>query len=117
MQEDGIAENSLIDIQSEAGRILGVAKGEVGVRRGVISMTHLYGSLEPSTDPFKQRGSYTSRLTSLEKYLEPINFMPRFQVSPSICALQLMPTEKQPSRSEMPSAFIICHAGKLEQPT
>lgn len=82
MLEDGIVENSLIEIQSEAGRILGIAKAEAGLRRGVISMTHLYGSLEPSTDPFKQRGSYTGRLTSLEKYLEPINFMPRFSGIP-----------------------------------
>lgn len=82
MQKDGIAENALIEIESEAGRILGVARTEAGLRRGVISMTHLYGSLEPSTNPFEQRGSYTGRLTSLEKYLEPINFMPRFSGVP-----------------------------------
>ncbi len=82
MQDDGIAENALIEIESEAGKILGVARAETGLRRGVISMTHLYGSLEPSTDPFKQRGSYTGRLTSLQKYLEPINFMPRFSGVP-----------------------------------
>lgn len=82
MREDGIAENSLIEIQSEVGHILGVARAEAGLRRGVISMTHLYGSLDPSTAPFEQRGSYTGRLTSLQKHLEPINFMPRFSGIP-----------------------------------
>jgi anaerobic selenocysteine-containing dehydrogenase len=82
MQQEGIAEHALIEIESEAGRILGVARAEVGLRRGVISMTHLYGSLEPSTDPLQQRGSYTGHLTSLQQYLEPINFMPRFSGIP-----------------------------------
>lgn len=78
MTEEGIEENARIEIQSEAGRILGIAKAETRLRRGVLSMTHLYGSLEPSTNPAKQRGSHTGRLTSLRQYLEPINFMPRF---------------------------------------
>jgi anaerobic selenocysteine-containing dehydrogenase len=82
MKAEGIEENALIEIQSEAGRILGIAKAEAGLRRGVLSMTHLYGSLDASTDPLKQRGSHTGRLTSLEKYLEPINFMPRFSGIP-----------------------------------
>lgn len=82
MQRDGIEEGALIEIQSEAGRIFGVAKAEAGLRRGVLSMTHLYGSLAPSTDPMQQRGSHTGRLTSLQQYLEPINFMPRFSGIP-----------------------------------
>ena len=82
MRADGIAENAVIEIQSEAGRILGVARSESQLRRGVVSMSHLYGSLDPSTDPATQRGSHTGRLTSLARYLEPINFMPRFSGIP-----------------------------------
>ena len=82
LRDDGIEEGALVEIQSEAGRILGLAKADPKVRRGVLSMTHLYGSLEPSTDPLRQRGSHTRRLTSLEHYLEPINFMPRFSGIP-----------------------------------
>ena len=82
MREDGIDDNALIEIQSESGRILGVARAESQLRRGVVSMTHLYGSLAPSTDPYAQRGSHTGRLTSLQKHLEPINFMPRFSGIP-----------------------------------
>jgi anaerobic selenocysteine-containing dehydrogenase len=82
LKEEGIEENAVVEIQSESGRILGVAKADPRVRSGVLSMAHLYGSLEPSTCPLKQRGSHTGRLTSLERYLEPINFMPRFSGIP-----------------------------------
>jgi len=82
MRAQGIAEAARIEIQSEAGRILGIAIPEAGVRRGVISMTHLYGSLEPSTDPHRQRGSCTGQLTSLHAPLEAINAMPRFSGIP-----------------------------------
>jgi anaerobic selenocysteine-containing dehydrogenase len=82
MQDEEIAENALIEIQSDAGRILGVARAEERLRRGVLSMTHLYGCLDPSTNPLKQRGSHTGRLTSLQQCLEPINFMPRFSGIP-----------------------------------
>lgn len=82
MQQNGIAEGAKIEIESEAGRILGIARADAGLRRGVLSMTHLYGSLAPSRDPQGQRGSHTGRLTSLQQYLEPINFMPRFSGIP-----------------------------------
>jgi len=82
LRDDGIEAGALVEIQSEAGRILGLVKADPKVRRGVLSMTHLYGSLEPSTDPSRQRGSHTGRLTSLEHYREPINFMPRFSGIP-----------------------------------
>lgn len=82
MAAEGLAEGALIEITSEAGRILGVAKAEDRLRRGVVSMTHLFGDMAPSTDPWAQRGSNTGRLSSLERCLEPINFMPRFSGIP-----------------------------------
>jgi hypothetical protein len=45
-------------------------------------MTHLFGDMGPSTDPWTQRGGNTGRLSSLDRYLEPINFMPRFSGIP-----------------------------------
>jgi anaerobic selenocysteine-containing dehydrogenase len=82
MQEDGTDEGDRIEIVSEFGRIVGIAKADAALRRGVVSMTHLYGSLEPSSDPPQQRGSHTGRLTSLSQYLQPINFTPRFSGIP-----------------------------------
>jgi anaerobic selenocysteine-containing dehydrogenase len=82
MAAEGLAEGDLVEISSAAGRILGVVKAEDRLRRGVVSMTHLFGDLTPSTDPHAQRGGHTGRLTSLDEHLEPINFMPRFSGVP-----------------------------------
>ncbi len=82
MHDDGIAEGATIEIASGAGCILGIAKADARLRRGVLSMTHLFGSLGASTDPFRQQGSHTGRLVSLAHPREPINFMPRFSGIP-----------------------------------
>lgn len=82
MRQDGIAEMARIEIRSEVGSILGIAREDASLRRGVVSMTHLYGSLAPCTNPDQQRGSWTGQLTSLQDPLEPINCMPRFSGIP-----------------------------------
>ena len=82
MAREGIGEGDMIRLQSEAGSVVGVVKVDSGLRPGVISMTHMFGDLGQSTDPMEQGGSFTGRLTSLQEYLEPINFMPRFSGIP-----------------------------------
>ncbi len=82
MAAEGLADGDEILIQSEAGEIVGVAKGEDRLRRGVISMTHMFGPMTPGDSSAGCRGAFTGRLTSLEQYLEPINFMPRFSGIP-----------------------------------
>jgi hypothetical protein len=46
----------------------------------------MFGALKSATnaetDPADASGSFTGRLTSLQEYLEPINFMPRFSGIP-----------------------------------
>jgi anaerobic selenocysteine-containing dehydrogenase len=86
MIDENIAEGDEINIASPAGRITGIARAEDALRRGVISMTHMFGALKSATnaetDPADASGSFTGRLTSLQEYLEPINFMPRFSGIP-----------------------------------
>lgn len=82
MADDGIADGDTVRINSEFGEIIGIARAEAQLRRGVISMTHLFGRLAPSGNPLADGGSHTGRLTSLQQYLEPINFMPRFSGVP-----------------------------------
>ncbi len=82
MAEEGLAEGDRIEIASEFGAIVSLVKAEERLRRGVISTAHMFGGLTPSNDPEKQGGSYTGQLTSLQKYLEPINFMPRYSGIP-----------------------------------
>ncbi|MBW2942764.1 molybdopterin-dependent oxidoreductase [Zhongshania sp. CAU 1632] len=71
-----------IEVTSEFGCIRALVKADPGLRRGVVSMTHMFGLLNAKTKPLSQAGSYTGQLTSLQKYLEPINFMPRFSGVP-----------------------------------
>jgi anaerobic selenocysteine-containing dehydrogenase len=82
MRDEGLEDGATVELASEHGRILGIARPDPGLRRLVVSMTHLYGSLAASTDPYAQRGSHTGQLTSLQRHLEPINFMPRFSGVP-----------------------------------
>jgi anaerobic selenocysteine-containing dehydrogenase len=81
MAREGISEGDTISIQSAHGAINGEAKAEQQLRRGVISMTHMFGALLPSEDD-QVKGSFTGRLCSLEQHLQSINFMPRFSGIP-----------------------------------
>ena len=82
MNAESLGDGDCIEIESEAGRINALVKAESALRRGVISMTHMFGQLQSSHDPVQQAGSYTGRLSSLQQPLEPINYMPRFSGIP-----------------------------------
>ncbi|HEX8058410.1 MAG TPA: molybdopterin dinucleotide binding domain-containing protein, partial [Novosphingobium sp.] len=82
MAADGIAEGDTIEIASEFGAIRTLAKGEARLRRGVISMTHMFGPLQGSGDPVADGGANVGQLTSLTERVEPINFMPRYSAVP-----------------------------------
>lgn len=82
MNEKGIVDGQEIRIESEFGSILALARAEAQLRRGVVSMTHMFGKPNSMAGLRQQGGSYTGQLTSLQKYLEPINFMPRFSGVP-----------------------------------
>ncbi len=81
MDADNLTDGAGITISSEFGHIDGVVKAEERLRRGVISMTHMFGALLPPDDR-AEAGSFTGRLCSLEQHLQPINFMPRFSGIP-----------------------------------
>ena len=82
MAQDGIAEGAKISIASEFGVVETLAKAEDRVRRGVVSMTHMFGPLIGTGDPEADGGANVGQLTSLTEKLEPINFMPRFSGIP-----------------------------------
>ena len=82
MADEGLKDGDQIQLTSEVGNIVGVVKGEDRVRRGVVSMTHMFGHFSPSVKPQSQGGSYTGHLTSLKDNLQAINFMPRFSGIP-----------------------------------
>ena len=82
MAEAGIGEGDLVEIASEFGAIRTLAKGEERLRRGVVSMTHMFGKLVGSGDPVAEGGANVGQLTSLTDQVQPINFMPRYSAVP-----------------------------------
>ncbi|MCB2059635.1 MAG: molybdopterin-dependent oxidoreductase [Novosphingobium sp.] len=82
MREAGIEDGEKIEISSEFGAVSTLAKAENRLRRGVISMTHMFGQLTGSGDPETDGGANVGELTSLTHHVQPINFMPRFSGIP-----------------------------------
>jgi hypothetical protein len=82
MEERHIVDGQEIRLESEFGSVAALARADAGLRRGVVSMTHMFGKPNSNAKPLEQAGSYTGQLTSLQKYLEPINYMPRFSGVP-----------------------------------
>ena len=82
MADEGIADGDTIEIASAHGAIRTLAKGEERLRRGVVSMTHMFGPLVGSGDPLADGGANLGQLTSLTEHVQPINFMPRFSAVP-----------------------------------
>jgi anaerobic selenocysteine-containing dehydrogenase len=82
MAELGLCDGDAITIASAHGAITGYVRGEDRLRRGVVSMTHMFGTLEGTEYPRGEGGSNVGRLTSLTEHLQPINFMPRFSAVP-----------------------------------
>lgn len=82
LAEAGIADGDIIEIASAHGTIRTLARAEDRLRRGVVSMTHMFGPLVGSGDPVSDGGANVGQLTSLSEHIQPINFMPRFSAVP-----------------------------------
>lgn len=82
MRDMRIADHDTVEIASAHGAIRTLAKADERLRRGVVSITHMFGPLVGSDDPMQDRGANIGQLTSLTEMLQPINFMPRFSAVP-----------------------------------
>jgi anaerobic selenocysteine-containing dehydrogenase len=78
MAAAGIAEDARVEIASQFGKVQTLTRAEGRMRRGVVSMTHMFGPLVSTGDVLADRGANVGQLTSLTEQLQPINFMPRF---------------------------------------
>jgi anaerobic selenocysteine-containing dehydrogenase len=64
-------------VVSGNGRIPAIAKADPTLKQGVVSMTHGFGGLAGETVDYRQRGSSTSLLISLDRDVEKLQAMPR----------------------------------------
>jgi anaerobic selenocysteine-containing dehydrogenase len=78
--EDG----ALVEIRSPTGKILGMVASDRDLRRGVISMAHAYGDLEPpqSLDDYLRYGSSVAVLIDDEVDFDPFSGQPRMSNVP-----------------------------------
>ena len=104
MLESGIADDAMVDIASAVGSARTLARADDRLRRGVVSMTHMFGPLIGTGDPLRDSGANVGQLTSLTDTLQPINFMPRFSAVPvSVTPCPPAPADTMPVESLLPS--------------
>jgi len=82
MEELGIAEESVIEIRSRYGAILGVVESDPALRPGLISMAHGYGGGLDRDGELMAIGSPTSRLSGLDDDPERYSGQPRMSGIP-----------------------------------
>jgi len=82
MADAGIGHDEIVDIRSDTGTARTLARADARLRRGVVSMTHMFGPLVGTGNPMADGGTNVGQLTSLTEGLQPINFMPRFSAIP-----------------------------------
>jgi anaerobic selenocysteine-containing dehydrogenase len=74
MAEAGIADGDLVEIASQHGTIVGLARRDAALAAGVISMAHSWGGLPADDDLAANReaGACTNRLVSSDVDFEPL---------------------------------------------
>jgi len=82
MKALSIEDGDSIEIASPYGMVVGRAKADSGLRQGVVSMTHGWGSPDASNDADGTRGAFSGRLVSLVKDRQSISWMPRQSAIP-----------------------------------
>jgi anaerobic selenocysteine-containing dehydrogenase len=78
----GLADGAQCWVVSDNARIPAIVRGDATLKRGVVSMTHGFGGLAGEAIDYRQRGSSTSLLVSLDRDCEPLQAMPRMSGVP-----------------------------------
>lgn len=77
MEAEGFSANDRIRLTSAHGSVIARVEPDPTLRRGAVSLSHLWGSPQQDVDPAGLTGAFTGRLSSLNiDDLESINFMP-----------------------------------------
>jgi anaerobic selenocysteine-containing dehydrogenase len=71
-----------VEIRSARASIYGLVEPDKNLRRGLVSMSHCWGSVQSDDALFAEIGSNTGRLTDVETDFEPYTGMPRMSNIP-----------------------------------
>ena len=94
----GVVDGDLLVLTSDHGTITVVASADPTLRRGVLSITHCYGSLPGEDDDPRQYGANPARLLSLTEHRQPISQMPWMSAVP-VSATPTTTNRRQPARN------------------
>jgi anaerobic selenocysteine-containing dehydrogenase len=78
----GAEEGALLVLTSDHGTVTVVAAVDDTLRRGVLSITHAYGTLPGHDDDPRRYGANPARLLSLTEHRQPISLMPWMSAVP-----------------------------------
>jgi anaerobic selenocysteine-containing dehydrogenase len=76
MEEAGLSNGDVVEVSSEHGMVIATVQRDPGLRRGVVSMSHGWGAVDSTADPDGNTGAFVGHLVSIEKDLQPYNYMP-----------------------------------------
>jgi anaerobic selenocysteine-containing dehydrogenase len=96
----GLTDGDLVEIESEHGRIVGVARIDEGVAPGVVSMAHSWGGLPGEGDiaEHPEAGACTNLLVANDRDFEPLIGQCRQSAIP----VNLRPVARQPREETSP---------------
>ncbi|CAA0080908.1 Acetylene hydratase [Halioglobus japonicus] len=77
ISELGFSSGQTIELQSESGSIHVMLEPDSSLRRGIVSMSHCFGSNPGETEDIAQFGANSSRLIPVDKDFDPLMGMPR----------------------------------------
>ena len=80
MAEHGLNNGDRVEVRSAYGKVVGHARKDPGLKRGVVSITNGWGSMNPDTDG--EEGTNPTALSSLLEHRTTINYMPRISAVP-----------------------------------
>ena len=90
----GAVAGERVEITSAHGSVTAVAAADATLRRGVVTLTHCYGTLPGEDDDVSANGSSVSRLLSVDELLQPVSLMP---------LMTAVPVDVRPAGEALPS--------------
>ncbi|MEM8903226.1 MAG: molybdopterin-dependent oxidoreductase [Actinomycetota bacterium] len=82
LAELGVADGDLVEITSQRGRVVGVARPDPDIKRGVISMAHSWGGRSTTDERVREIGAPTNRLVDATDGTDRITGLPVMSAIP-----------------------------------
>ena len=72
----GVVDGEVVEVSSGRATILGVARADESLRRGLVSMTHAWGDAPDGDADVRSGGGPTARLADLDDAYDPYSGQP-----------------------------------------